>query len=187
MLPIRKTHNLQALFWWKEISCDSLLKHHLVTFAFSSALSNFYFLFQYALPAFVTTDHISIIMCKATNASGNICSIASILWCTDGSSTGGFIKVGSGKYAYFILAYKHWWRRRSWRRWRRPSTIVMVLEFCEKVINCKCSHTDGYSSQNVRIHLAKNFRLLTFVVKGYNFIFLYPNFIHLKYLKLFIF
>lgn len=42
----------------------------------------------------------------------------------------------------------------------------MVLEFCEKVIYCKCSYTDGYSSQHVRIHLAKNFRLLNFVVKG---------------------
>lgn len=81
------------------------------------------------LPAFVTTNHVSIIMCKTAYAPGYISTITSILRCADCSSTGSFIKIRSGKYAYFIFANKNWRRRWGRRCWRRTSTIIMVLDY----------------------------------------------------------
>lgn len=77
------------------------------------------------IPAFVTTNHIPVIMGETTNTSGDIWPITSIFWCADGCSTGSLIKVRSSKYVHFILNKNRRWRCR--RRWWRTSTIVVVL------------------------------------------------------------
>lgn len=73
----------------------------------SLSLLSYICLYRTTLPAFVTTDHIAIIVRKSTNAPGYISSIASILRSADSSSTGSLIKIWSSIYAYFILTYKN--------------------------------------------------------------------------------
>lgn len=85
-----------------------------------------------ALPAFVTADHVTVIMGEATDATGDVSPIAAVFGRAERGAPGRFILGPWTEGYHFPLTDQHGGWGGSWRRRWGPRPIIVVLKKQEK-------------------------------------------------------